>query len=437
MSSDSTASRRVVITGLGIISPIGIGREAFWESLSQGRGGISRVEMFDCSIIPGGVAGEIKDFTEETAKKIYLKAQRKSIKVMCRDIQLGVASAALAIEDAKLPLETIDHTRMGVEFGANLMLTPPGTLTDPNQACLDEQHQFHFEKWGTEGLGDMEPLWLLKYLPNMPACHVGIHADARGASNSITLEDASANVSVREAAAIIRRNRADIMIAGATGARVHPVKAIHTLLWHEFASEAADPLTCVRPFDKNRCGTALGEGSCTLIMEEEQHARSRGAEVLGTVLGAGSSCVADPSGRANIRQCVVNAMRSALRTAGLQPRDIGHINAHGLGGRESDLEEARAIHDVFGDYAREVPVVGLKGFWGNSGAGDGALELAASLLSLQQGVVPFTLNCDNPDPECGLNVVIGKPLPVANKVFMNVNFTRIGQGSVVIVRGEG
>jgi 3-oxoacyl-[acyl-carrier-protein] synthase II len=436
MSSTPTSPRRVVITGLGIISPIGIGRDAFWSSLQQGKSGITPVSMFDCSIIPGGVAGEIKDFTDESAKKIYLKSQRKSIKVMCRDIQLGVASASLAIDDSKLDLEKVDHERVGVEFGANLMLTPPETLTDPNQACIDEQKKFVFEQWGTEGLGDMEPLWLLKYLPNMPACHIGINADARGPNNSLTLEDASANLALREAAAIISRGWADVMIAGATGARVHPVKAIHTLLWHEFASAAEDPLTCVKPFDVKRCGTALGEGSCTLILEEEQHARSRGAQVLGTILGAGTSAVADKTGKPDIRKCVANSMRAALKMAGLAPTDIGHINAHGLGGKVSDLEEARAIHDVFGDYGKKVPVVGLKGFWGNSGAGDGALELAASLLALQHGCMPFTLNTTQPDPECGLNVVTGKVLPTDNKVVMNVNFTRIGQGSVVIVRGE-
>ena len=434
--NSSTTSRRVVITGLGIISPVGIGRDAFWSSLQSGKSGIAPVQMFDCSIIPGGVAGEIKDFTDETVKKIYLKSQRKSIKVMCRDIQLGVASASLAMEDAKLDPEQINHERFGVEFGANLMLTPPETLTDPNQACLDDQHKFVFERWGTEGLGDMEPLWLLKYLPNMPACHIGINVDARGPNNSITLEDASANLALREAGLIIARGWADVMIAGATGARVHPVKAIHTLLWNEFASKADDPLHCVKPFDVNRCGTALGEGSCTLILEEEQHARNRGAQVLGTLLGAGSSAVADKSGKPDVRQCVVNAMRAALRMSGLQPTDIGHINAHGLGGRESDLGEAQAIHEVFGDYGRKVPVVGLKGFWGNSGAGDGALELAASLLALQQGCVPFTLNTTEPDPECGLNIVRDKPQPTDNKVVMNVNFTRIGQSSVVIVRGE-
>jgi len=434
--NSSTATRRVVITGLGIISPIGIGRDAFWSSLQAGRSGIAPVQMFDCSIIPGGVAGEIKDFTDETVKKIYLKSQRKSIKVMCRDIQLGVASASLAMDDARLDSDQINHERFGVEFGANLMLTPPETLTDPNQACIDEQHKFVFERWGKEGLGDMEPLWLLKYLPNMPACHIGINVDARGPNNSITLEDASANLALREAAQIITRGWADVMIAGATGARVHPVKAIHTLLWHEFASEATDPLHGVKPFDVKRCGTALGEGSCTLILEEEQHARSRGAQILGTLIGAGSSAVADKSGKPNIRQCLVNAMRTALRMSGLAPTDIGHINAHGLGGKVSDLEEAQAIHEVFGDYGSKVPVVGLKGYWGNSGAGDGALELAASLLALQQGCIPFTLNTTEPDPACGLNIVRDKLLPTDNKVVMNVNFTRIGQGSVVIVRGE-
>ena len=436
MTGDNHNSRQVVVTGLGIISPVGIGRDPFWESLAAGKSGIAQVEMFDCSILPGGVAGEIKEFTDSTARKVFPKAQRKSVKLMCRDIQLGVASASLAIEDAALPLDDIDHSRMGVEFGANLMLTPPDTLKDPNQACLDSEQQFHFEKWGQEGLGDMEPLWLLKYLPNMPACHIGIAADARGPNNSLTLEDASANLAIREASSIIRRGWADIMITGATGARVHPVKAIHTLLWHEFASEAADPLTCVRPFDVNRCGTALGEGSCTLILEEAEHARRRGANVLGTFLGAATTCVCGPDGKPDIRRAVAAAMRNALSSADLEPGDIGHINAHGLGGRLSDLQEARAIHDVFGDAAANVPVVGLKGFWGNSGAGDGALELAASLLALRNGVVPFTLNCDDPDPECGLNVVRGEPLAAGNKVVMNLSFTRVGQASVTIFRGE-
>lgn len=423
----------VVITGLGIISPVGIGREAFWQSLSAGHSGVAHVDLYDLSLLPGGVGAEVKDFNDTTIKKQYLKSQRKSIKVMCRDIQLGVASAALAIEDSALPMDSVDHERLGVEFGANLMLTPPDTLKDPNRTCLDSAHHFEFERWGDEGLGDMEPLWLLKYLPNMPACHIGIHADARGPNNSLTLEDASANLAIREAASIIRRGWADVMITGAAGARIHPVKAVHTLLWHEMAVEAKDPLTSVRPFDVDRCGTVLGEGACTLILEQEAHARARGAEILGTFLGAGTSCVTDAEGRPDLRNSLVNAMKSALHAAGVEPQDVGHVNAHGLGGRQSDLEEARAIHDVFGSRGAEVPVAALKGFWGNSGAGDGAMELAASLLALREDCVPFTLNCEHPDPECNLNIVRHQPLATTARIVMNLSFTRIGQSSVVIV----
>jgi 3-oxoacyl-[acyl-carrier-protein] synthase II len=436
MSIVSKTERRVVVTGMGILSPIGIGRAPFWDSLREGRSGLSRIEMFDCSIIPGGIGGEIKDFDEETAKKVYLKAQRKSIKVMCRDIQLGVASAALAMEDAGLDLEAINHDRFGVEFGANLMLSPPGTLSQPNQACVDDRQQFRFESWGDRGLGEMEPLWLLKYLPNMPACHIGIFAEARGPNNSLTLEDASANLSIKEAASIIRRGWADVMIAGATGARVHPVEAVHAVLWHETFTDTDDPLHAVRPFDLNRCGTTVGEGACTFILEEESHAKARGAAVLGTYLGGGASCAADAAGKPDLRRSIANAMRVALKSARLAPDDIGHINAHGLGVRHTDLAEAQAIHDVFGAQGGDVPVVSLKGYMGNSGAGDGALELAASLLAVREGLAPQTLNYTTPDPDCGLNVVHDEPLAVSNKTVMNVSYTRIGQASVVIVRGE-
>ncbi len=435
MSTTANGPRRVAMTGIGVISPIGIGPDALWESLAAGRGGLAKVDQFDFSILPGGVGAEIKDFTDETAKKQYLKTQRKSIKVMCRDIQLGVASAGLAIENSGVSLDQLNHERIGVEFGANLMLTPPGTLQDPNRACLDDERHFHFEKWGDAGLGDMEPLWLLKYLPNMPACHIGIAADARGPNNSLTLEDASGNLAVREAASIIQRGWADVMITGATGARIHPVKAVHTLLWHEFAEDASDPLTCLKPFDVDRCGTALGESSCTFILEEAEHAQQRGANILGYYLGGGISCVADRSGKPNITQAVANAMRYALSAAGLQPGDIGHINAHGLGGKESDLAEAKAIHEVFGALGNTVPVVGLKGYWGNSGAGDGVVELAASLLAVNRGCIPYTLNTAHPDPACNLNIVCNAMRETDNKTFMNVSFTRVGQASVVIAKG--
>ena len=169
--------KRVVITGAGIVSPIGIGRDEFWDGIAAGKSGVSKIDLLSGSALPGHVAGECKDFTDTSAKKQYLTAQRKSIKVMCREIQLGVASAHLALANSELDIAAIDHERLGVDFGANQMFSTPDVLSEGVFRC-DEDRKFNFDRWGDEGLAGMEPLWLLKYLPNMPACHIGIHADA-------------------------------------------------------------------------------------------------------------------------------------------------------------------------------------------------------------------------------------------------------------------
>lgn len=434
MNSTHESPRRVVITGIGILSPIGIGVDAFWQSLSEGRSGIGPIELMSYSAAPKNVGGEVKDFTEKAAKQTYLKPMRKSIKVMCREIQMGVASAGLVLEQSGLNLEQIDHDRLGVDFGANLMFSPPEVLKDACWTCVDaNDHQFHYEKWGREGLPAMEPLWLLRYLPNMPGCHIGIFADARGPNNSITLDEASGNLALGEAARVIQRGAADLMIAGTTGTRLHPVKTLHAALWDELADSPDPPETWCRPFDKTRSGQVLAEGACAFLLEEETEAARRGATVLGTILGSGSSCVLDEECRPGIQQALVNAMTAALRDAGLNPEDVGHINAHGLGSKQADIDEAQAIQKVFGDHAEKVPVTALKSYFGNAGSGCGTLELAGSILGLKHGVIPPTLNYTAPDPQCPLNVVHGEPLAASNKVALNVNVTRMGQASAVVV----
>lgn len=425
----------MVITGAGVISPIGIGFDSFWSNLSAGRSGIAAVSRLPSTALPDNVAGEVKDFTDDAVKKVYLKNMRKSLKVMCREIQLGVASATMAFDHSGLISDQIDHTRMGVEFGANQMFSSPSTLSEGCIAC-SEDGEFAYELWGTAGMGGMEPLWLLRYLPNMPACHIGIAMDARGPNNSLTLSEASGNLAMGEAYRIIARGSADIMLAGSTGTRIHPVKCVHAALWDELANAPADPAQRSRPFDRSRTGQVVGEGACTFVFEEEAHARGRGAEVFGTVLGSGSSCVCDRDGTPRIRQALANAMRSALRDAGLTPADIGHINAHGLAQRHTDVEESQAIHDAFGDLGDKVPVTAFKSYLGNSGAGSGTLELAASLAALRHGIVPHTLNYETPDPECPLNVVRGEPLAVANKTVLNLSVTRLGQASALVIRAE-
>lgn len=441
MSIERDAERHVVITGMGVISPIGTGVDEFWNSLNTGKSGIAPIELLSYTAVPGHIAGEVRNFN--ASKFAKTKEQKKGIKVMCREIQLGVASASLALDHSGLILEsgdgkerTIEPERLGVDFGANLMLSPLEDLSDACFACVDETTKtFQYERWGDKGMGKMFPLWLLKYLPNMPACHIGIAADARGPNNSITLDEASGNLVLGEALRVIARGSADVMIAGSTGTRLHAVKTLHACMWDKLADPTDNPAEACRPFDLNRSGQVVGEGACTLILEDADHAAKRGAKILGKVLGTGSACVLSKEGKADITRALVLAMKSALKDARLQPGDIGHINAHALGTREGDLQEAKAIHEVFGAYGRQVPVTALKSYFGNSGSGCGTLEIAGSIAALQHGVVPPTLNYRTPDPEIALNVVAGKPLAVTNKVFLKINVTRQGQASALVAAG--
>jgi 3-oxoacyl-[acyl-carrier-protein] synthase II len=436
--SSAPSARRVVITGLGLLAPEGSGREQVLEHIHQGRSGIVRTSRYVATATPGHLGGEVADFTDESAKKVYLKEHRKHLKVMGRDVQIGVAAALLAVADAGLDKVEHDAERIGVEFGANSMYSFPEHLYPAASTCVEPpgDTRFRFEMWGTNGLAAMEPLWMLKHLPNMPACHVGIFTNSRGPNNSITNDEVSSNLALGEAAAIIRRGHADVMITGSTGVRAHPLKEVHAMMWDEIGYDPEHPSKSVKPFDVRRNGNAIAEAAACLTLEDEEFARKRNAKIWGALLGSGSSCVADPTGKPDIRRAVANAMRSALRSAGLQPKDVGHVNAHGLASKELDPQEALAIHDVFGELGSKVPVVGLKGYHGNPGAAGGMLELAMSLMSLQEGLIPYTLNCEQPDPALKLNVVTGEPRATGNKVVLNVSYTLIGQASAVVVRAE-
>jgi 3-oxoacyl-[acyl-carrier-protein] synthase II len=435
MSAADQTSRQVVITGIGILSPIGIGVDEFWKNLSAGRSGVTRCNLFPGVASPDGVGGTVTDFTDESARKVYLKDQRKNLKAMCREIQLGVASASLALQHSGISLDSMNRERLGVEFGANLMLSDPNILAPSCEVCSEPgTKRFQFERWGQEGIPKMEPLWLLRYLPNMPACHISISSDARGPSNSLTLDDASGNTVLGEAMRILLRGHADMMITGATGTTLHPIKTLHLALWNDIARTPEAPESRCRPFDQDRSGRVVAEGACSFTLEDREHAEQRGAKIWARLLGTGSSCVFTPSGVTGIRKALANAMRAAMKDAGLTPDKIGHVNAHGLGTKEADIEEAAAILDVFGnDLGRRVPVTAPKSFVGNSGAGCGTIELAASIVGLSRGLIPHTLNYDTPDPDCPLNVVSKQPQETTNRVVLNINVSRAGQASAAIV----
>lgn len=430
------SSRRVVITGLGVVSPLGNTPAALWEALTQGRSGVAKIGSFPSDYMPTSFAAEARDFTGaiddfgplEGEKK---KAIRKGLKVMCRESQMGVAAAQRALADAKVTDGSFDPDLAGVLFGSDYMMTMPEDFTQGIQRCTGPDGKFDFNRWAAEGMTQLTPLWLLKYLPNMPASHVAIYNDMRGPNNSITLREASSNLAVGEALRIIQRGHANLMVAGATGTRVHPMKMVHAVSQEEVAGNGTDPTRASRPFDLQRTGMVIGEGAGAIVLEELSAAQARGARIYGEIIGTGSSSVADQQRVAQRSQAMVNSMRAALRDAGLEPKNIGHLHAHGLSTRTSDVEEAKAIREVFGDVA--VPVTAAKSYFGNLGAGSGLIELVASVLAMEHGQLFPVQNYETPDPQCPLNVV-SKAGASPGTTFLNVNVTPQGQAAAVIVR---
>jgi 3-oxoacyl-[acyl-carrier-protein] synthase II len=291
---------------------------------------------------------------------------------------------------------------------------------------------FEYMRWGNEGLGEMAPLWMLKYLPNMPASHIAIYNDLRGPNNSLTMREAAGNLAVGEAFRTIQRGHANLMVAGATGTRILPMQAIHALQTEQMAAENCDPTKASRPFDKNRTGMVAGEGAGMVVLEEMSSARARGATLYAEVIGLGSANVAEANLRGKCDVALARAMKAALRDAGRSPADVGHINAHGLATTDGDADEARAIREVFGTAADKIPVVAVKSYFGNLGAGSGAVELIASVLALRENRLPRTLNFETPDAACGLAVTRTEKTP-AGRSFLNLSVTPQGQAAVLCV----
>lgn len=431
--------RRVVVTGMGLISPLGHTCDDLWNSLDSGKSGVNVIQGIPTDHFPSDFGGECVEFTGEidnfgTLEKKLKRSVKKSLRLMCREIQLGVAAAQLAIADADLATAEIDPQRIGTLFGSDYIITSPIEFIDGVQNCLESDGNFNFQKWAENGLTKVEPLWLLKYLPNMPASHVAILNDLRGPSNSLTVREASANLSVAEAATIIQRGSADVMVAGSTGSRIHPLRTVHIVLQEQLAdrnSEAAggDPAKACRPFDKDRNGMVLGEGAGVVILEELSSAEKRGAKILGEVIGYGSSSVANTSGVADYQTAISNVLKSALETSGLKPEEVGHVHAHGLSSPKCDREEALAIKDVLPN----TPVTAAKSYMGNLGGGSGMVEMISSLLAIENDSLFPILNCDSLDDDCPISAVTEKGTSAGNS-FISTNVTPQGQASSIVLQ---
>jgi 3-oxoacyl-[acyl-carrier-protein] synthase II len=416
------ADREVVITGLGIVSPIGVGHEAVWSAIESGRSGVRHLPHLASAgwIAPFG--GEVTDFDPKA-----LIQPRKSIKVMSRDIQLASAAAELAFQDACLSQATLDPERFGVVGAAGVMYCDLEELRVPFVEWL-KQEDFDIHRWSRKAMGELYPLWMLKYLPNMPACHIGIRYDARGPNNTIAEGDVSSLLALSEAADVIRRDHADVMIVGGTGSRLN----VSDLMWHRGARVALNGVLpaeqICRPFDAHRGGQVNGEGAAQIVIETREHAERRGAKILGRVAGSATRCEGAAAGCRPTGRSIANAIRAALSLCCLEPGDIAYVNAHGNSTREDDPIEARAIRETLGD----VPVTAPKSYFGNLGQGSGMVELAVSLLASTRGVIPATLNYETPDADCPVNVVT-ETQPAESDSFIKLSHNATGQAAAVII----
>jgi 3-oxoacyl-[acyl-carrier-protein] synthase II len=386
--------------------------------------------------LPNNAGAEIRDFDLMKAYALpkYRSALRKSRKYMARDIQLAVAAAQLAMADAALVDHAMDPTRIGIDLGAGLISSELDEMAPAIEHASRDGTPFDFQVWGRESIGMIEPIWLLKYLPNMLACHISILMDCQGPSNTITEGDSSSNLAIAEAARIIARGRTDVMISGGADSKIHPLSLVRMALLDNMSRWKGEPSQSCRPFDRRRDGWVPGEGAGIVILEDREHALNRGAKIHGEVLGGGSGCDAMPAGGLDPEGGgTMVAINGALEEAGLAPSEIGHVNAHGSASRASDQAEGRALERIFGP--RKVPVTALKGYMGNLVAGCGAVEVICSLIAVNRGKVPAILNCDQPDPGLELDLVLKSPRPIRNPTFVNTNLTPNGQAAAVVIRG--
>jgi 3-oxoacyl-[acyl-carrier-protein] synthase II len=398
-----------------------VGREAFWDALVSCQSGIRPLRGHDVGSLPFPIAGEVQGFQPEK----YVNP-RKAIKLMCRETQMGYAAATLAVQDARLVSDQVDPERMGVVFGSQMFYGLPKELAPVYRSCL-AHGSANTLTWGQAFPKDMQPLWLLLYLPNMPGCHVAIAHRARGPNNTIVQGGASGVLAMIEAATLIQRSRVDLMIVGSVGSLIGPSREVY--LTHDHLTRRwDDPASACRPFDRSRDGTVAAEGAAAIILEDLASAEARGAiplaELTGFARGYGHAQV--PTGGAT-PEATARCLSDTLSRAALSSTALGHINAHAAGTRDGDRQEAMAIREVLAD----APVTAPKSYFGDSGAGSGVLEAAVSVLSIVSGVVPPTLNFTESDSACPVNVIRDAPRKTGARPAIVLSQSTTGQVAAV------
>jgi len=378
--------RRVVVTGLGIVSPVGTGVEKAWDAVCKGKSGIDYITKFDASPFPVKIAGEVKDFDP------LCFMEKKELKKMDPFIQFALAASIMAMEDAGLKIDDSIADRVGVVVGAGL-----GGLS-----TIEKYHITLLE----EGYKKISPFFIPMLITNLAPGQISIHFGARGPNLSSVTACATGSHCIGDAFKIIQRGDADVMIAGGTESTITPLALGGFIAMKALSTHNEEPSKASRPFDKNRDGFVLAEGAGVCVLEEMNFALQRGAKIYAEISGYGLNCDAyhisapSPEGE-GARRC----MELALKDAGMKPQEIHYINAHGTSTQYNDLCETIAIKKVFGEHSKKLAVSSSKSMTGHALGGAGGIEAVFTVLSIYHQIVPPTINYETPDPQCDLDYV--------------------------------
>ena len=419
MSAPNGREPRIGITGIGPVTPIGVGVEPFWESLREGRSGVRPITAFDPSAMKVRIAAEVPQFEPER----YMPP--KAAKRMARFSQMAVAAARLALEDAALDLDRCERERIGTVINTG----GGGVTTISDEADV----------LARRGPGRVGALFVPTMAPNMASCQVSIQFGLEGPAVTSAAACASSVYAFLEALQMLRSGEAVVVLAGGTESNISPLGIAGLANMHALSRRNDDPTRASRPFDRDRDGFVIGEGAVVCVLEPVAVARARGARVYAELLGGGRSSDAyhitapRPDGRGAAR-----AMRAGLTSAALEPEEVAYISAHGTGTPLNDVAETRAIKEVFGAHARNLTISSPKSMTGHLMGAAGGVSVAATALAIYHGLIPPTINLDTPDPECDLDYVPHVSRPAAIGAALVNGFGFGGQNGVVALgRNQG
>lgn len=406
---------RVVVTGMGAITPLGIGVEPFWTGLKAGRSGVGPITRFDAARMDCRIGAEVRGF--DPLQFIDKKEARR----MDRYTQFAVAAAHMAVQDAGLNLEALDRERVGVYLGSGI--GGMETFSEQMEVLL------------TKGPHRVSPFLIPMMIVNMAAGTLAIHFGLKGPNMTTVTACSSANNAIGEAFDALRSGKADVMLTGGSEAAFVPIAVAGFAAMKALSTRNDEPERASRPFDAGRDGFVMGEGAGLLVLETLEHARSRGARIYAEVIGYGVSADAyhmvqpPDNGEGGAR-----SMRRAIQDAGIRPDEIDYINAHGTSTPQGDVAETRAIKDVFGEHARKLAVSSTKSMHGHLLGAAGAVEAIACIMAIRDQILPPTINQEQPDPECDLDYVPNQARPARVETALSNSFGFGGQNATIIIR---